>query len=563
MKPVRCAIYTRKSHEEGLEQEFNSLDAQFAACSAYIASQTGEGWTLVDERYDDGGISGGTLERPALQRLLSDIKVGRIDIVVVYKVDRLTRSLLDFAKLVEAFDSAGTSFVSVTQSFNTTTSMGRLTLNMLLSFAQYEREVTAERIRDKLAASKQRGMWMGGVPPLGYRPSGRSLEIVEEHAELIRLIFRTYLELGSVRAVSNRFEADGIRKPVRYSKAGNPIGGGPFIRSEIYGVLQNPIYIGRVRHGDASYPGLHPPIVELELWENVQQELREHGGGRRSAPPIRHTSVLSDLLFDDRGERLVAVHANKSKVRYRYYVSRSLHRNPDGRKSGGIRVPAKEIEALVIGRLCGALADPTFLFKTIEMQLPPGAGPHAVTNSGMDLAARLRNLNGGAVQTLLRDLIARIEVRPSEVRIHLNPTGWGRHLGIAIDTEAALRPIIVPATVKRSGRAVRMMLDDGCAATDREPDVRLISTIAKAHRWWNRLLDEPGLNVTDLAKAERVTPAYVTRIIRLAFLDPAIVAKNVGGKAPPHMDTKRLTQADAIPITWVEQRLHLGISAGR
>ena len=290
MKQVRCAIYTRKSSEEGLEQDFNSLDAQFVACSAYIASQASEGWTLINARYDDGGVSGGTLERPALQQLLSDIAVGRIDIVVVYKVDRLTRSLLDFAKLVEAFDKAGTSFVSVTQSFNTTTSMGRLTLNMLLSFAQFEREVTAERIRDKLAASKQRGMWMGGTPPLGYRPDGRSLAIVEDHARIIRSIFRTYLDLGNVRLLQDRLEIDGILKPTRTTKAGRPYGGGPFSRGELYAILGNPIYIGRIRHGKTTYAGLHPAIIEQEVWEKVQRQLRENCRGTRSSTRVRHPS---------------------------------------------------------------------------------------------------------------------------------------------------------------------------------------------------------------------------------------------------------------------------------
>lgn len=265
MKTVRCAIYTRKSSEEGLEQDFNSLDAQHAACSAYVSSQASEGWTLLGERYDDGGISGGTLERPALRKLLADIAAGRIDIVVVYKVDRLTRSLLDFARLVEAFDKAGTSFVSVTQSFNTTTSMGRLTLNMLLSFAQFEREVTAERIRDKLAASKQRGMWMGGTPPLGYEPNGRSLAIVEEHAELVRLIFRLYLDLGNVRLLQAELDRRGMTKPVRTTVAGRAFGGTSFSRGELYAILRNPIYIGQIRHKDTTYNGLHQPIIERPL----------------------------------------------------------------------------------------------------------------------------------------------------------------------------------------------------------------------------------------------------------------------------------------------------------
>jgi site-specific DNA recombinase len=247
-KTVRCAIYTRKSSEEGLEQDFNSLHAQREACAAYVASQASEGWQLLPGEYDDGGISGGTLERPALQRLLTDIAAGRIDIVVVYKVDRLTRSLLDFAKLVEKFDKAGTSFVSITQSFNTTTSMGRLTLNMLLSFAQFEREVTAERIRDKLAASKAKGMWMGGMPPLGYKADGRTLAIVEPHAAVVRDIYSRYLELGNVRLVDAQLRAEGVVVPKRKAGTGRAFGGAPFSRGQLYAILKNPIYVGDIPH---------------------------------------------------------------------------------------------------------------------------------------------------------------------------------------------------------------------------------------------------------------------------------------------------------------------------
>ena len=261
MKTVRCAIYTRKSSDEGLEQSFNSLDAQREACAAYILSQASEGWTALPTIYDDGGISGGTLERPALQRLLGEVAAGRVDIIVVYKVDRLTRSLFDFAKLVELLDKAGTSFVSITQSFNTTTSMGRLTLNMLLSFAQFEREVTAERIRDKLAASKAKGMWMGGVPPLGYAPDGRSLVIVDEHAALIRTIFERYLALGAVRPLEQELLRQGITVPGRTTIGGKPTGGGQFSRGQLYKILSNVSYAGQIGHKDKVYPGLHQAII--------------------------------------------------------------------------------------------------------------------------------------------------------------------------------------------------------------------------------------------------------------------------------------------------------------
>jgi DNA invertase Pin-like site-specific DNA recombinase len=286
MNKVRCAIYTRKSSEEGLEQDFNSLHAQREACAAYILSQASEGWSLLPDEYDDGGLSGGTLERPALQRLLADVEAGKIDIVVVYKVDRLTRSLLDFSRLVETFDKAGTSFVSVTQSFNTTTSMGRLTLNMLLSFAQFEREVTAERIRDKIAASKAKGMWMGGNPPLGYRPNGRSLAIVEEHAQIIGDLFRRYREIGNVRLLKEQLDDEGVTSPERSTSTGRRIGGGPFSRGQIYRLLSNPIYIGEIHHKGNVFAGQHEAIIERQLWAEVQAQLADHRQGQQRAATV-------------------------------------------------------------------------------------------------------------------------------------------------------------------------------------------------------------------------------------------------------------------------------------
>ena len=371
MTRLRCAIYTRKSSEEGLAQDFNSLDAQHEACAAYIKSQASEGWKLIRERYDDGGISGGTLDRPALKRLLADIAAGQIDIVVVYKVDRLTRSLLDFAKLVEAFDKAGTSFVSVTQSFNTTDSMGRLTLNMLLSFAQFEREVTAERIRDKIAQSKARGMWMGGTPPIGYRPDGRSLAIVEQDAAIVRHIFNRYAELGNVRLLAMDLEKSRIHSPSRSTTTGRAFGGRPFSRGHLYRILSNPIYISRIDHGGRLHEANHLPIVEQGLWDHVQAILASNRNGDRRPSPAE-PSVLAGKLFDDRGVPMVATHACKGKVRYRYYVSRDLHHSGDARSAEGWRLPAREIEPIVRTRIVSLLNDPLelLLLATNEMPAP-------------------------------------------------------------------------------------------------------------------------------------------------------------------------------------------------
>src|ERR1700729_979992 len=292
-KPViRCAIYTRKSSEEGLEQSFNSLDAQRESSEAFILSQRQEGWRVVPTRYDDGGYSGGTLERPALQRLLKDVEEGKVDTIVVYKVDRLTRSLADFAKIVEALDARGVSFVSVTQQFNTTTSMGRLTLNVLLSFAQFEREVTGERIRDKIAASKKKGMWMGGVVPLGYRVEDRALHIVEDHAGIVRSLFRRYLEAGSVARLKQQLDAEDFQLPVRINGGGRSTGGGLFSRGHIYKILSNPIYVGRIAHKGQVHEGQQAPIVTQDLWNNVRQSLADHLGSART----NRTRQSSDAL---------------------------------------------------------------------------------------------------------------------------------------------------------------------------------------------------------------------------------------------------------------------------
>ena len=321
---VRCAIYTRKSHEEGLEQDFNSLDAQREACEAYVASQKHEGWTCLPGIYDDGGVSGATLERPALKRLLEDMETGGIDAVVVYKVDRLTRTLGDFARIVEVFDRKEVSFVSITQQFNTTTSMGRLTLNMLLSFAQFEREVMGERIRDKIAASKKRGLWMGGLPPLGYDVQDRKLVVNEQEAETVRDIFRHYLETGSVSALQDRLERDGVAGKVRIDRYGRETGGKPLARGALYHLLQNRIYRGEIVHKEQSYPGEHAAIVDEALWKQVQRKLATNRTERTSGANAAEPSLLAGLVYDGAGQRMTPSHANKQGTRYRYYVSKSL-----------------------------------------------------------------------------------------------------------------------------------------------------------------------------------------------------------------------------------------------
>jgi DNA invertase Pin-like site-specific DNA recombinase len=561
MKPIRCAIYTRKSSEEGLEQDFNSLDAQYGACSAYVASQASEGWVLLKDHYDDGGISGGTLQRPALQRLLTDIAAGKIDIVVVYKVDRLTRSLLDFARLVEALDKAGTSFVSITQSFNTTTSMGRLTLNMLLSFAQFEREVTAERIRDKLAASKARGMWMGGTPPLGYEPNGRSLAIVDEHADLVRWIFQLYLDLGTVRGVCDELDRRGILKPLRISKAGKSYGGRPFGRGELYAMLANPIYIGRIQHKGMLHQGLHPTIIEMPVWDAVQQQLKDQRTGERHIRSAAHRSLLPGKLVDENGQPLVASHASKGAQRYRYYVSRDLQLG--AKNADGLRIPAPEIEKLICDRLALLFDDPVALMEQINPGYPL---PDSITSTiaiCRNTAGILRGADHPAIAPLIASVVERIEARRDGITIKLDRNNIAALLNINAPAEDA-QPIEIAIVVKlkRSGFALRLVLPNGNAALPQTDD-RLLKTIATAREWWKQLVADPKLRIADLAAANAMTESWVTRVLRLAFLDPAIVQQIIAGTAPVALTFDSLRAPDAVPSLWSAQRALHQISIAR
>src|SRR4030081_2049131 len=349
VRPVRCAIYTRVSTEYGLDQEFNSLDAQYDAASAYIRSQAHARWTLVRTRYDDGGFSGGSTNRPALQTLLADVKARKVNVIVVYKVDRLTRSLADFAKLVELFDTHGVSFVSVTQQFNTTTSMGRLTLNVLLSFAQFEREVTSERIRDKIAASKRKGLWVGGPLPLGYEMKDGKVAVVEDEAERVRLIYRRYLELGGVNALVRDLSDKDIRSKVRLRATGATHGGILLERGSLFYLLRNRFYIGEVKYKGEILPGEQPAIMDRELFDAVQQKLTDQWSHRNHAK-TKSDHLLTGLLYDDAGHRMIPTHATKAGIRYRYYVS--LPHLKGGSKTVSVgsvsRIPATDIEDIIV-----------------------------------------------------------------------------------------------------------------------------------------------------------------------------------------------------------------------
>jgi DNA invertase Pin-like site-specific DNA recombinase len=548
MSRQRCAIYTRKSSEEGLAQDFNSLDAQREACAAYIKSQASEGWKLVRERYDDGGISGGTLDRPAIKQLLADIAAGQIDIVVVYKVDRLTRSLLDFAKLVEAFDKAGTSFVSITQSFNTTTSMGRLTLNMLLSFAQFEREVTAERIRDKIAQSKARGMWMGGTPPIGYRPDGRSLAVVEKDAAIVRHIFSRYAELGNVRLLAVELEVSGIRSPSRSTATGRAFGGRPFSRGHLYRILSNPIYIARIDHGGRSHKANHLPIVEQQVWDQVQAILASNKHGDRRPSPAE-SSLLAGKIFDDRGVPMVATHACKGKIRYRYYVSRDLQHSGDARSAEGWRLPAREIERLVRTRIVRLFKDPLELLARATNEMPAPDELNVVAMRSEEVASALAGPRAQAAKRL-RGLVSEIRLGREQVSILLDPIALEALLDVRITKESI--KIDIAGRLKRSGHVIRLIQRDGSAAAA-AVDRTLVKSIVQGRNWWRELQSNTSLTIEDLARREALTAAYVIRIVRLAFLPPTMLNSIIDGTLPAHLTVKRLTAPNAVPSRWDRQ----------
>jgi len=537
--PKRCAIYTRKSTDEGLEQEFNSLHAQRDSCEAFIRSQKAEGWRLVEAAYDDGGFSGGSMERPALQRLLADIRARRIDIVIVYKIDRLTRALADFAKMVEVFDAHSVSFVAVTQQFNTTTSMGRLTLNVLLSFAQFEREVTAERIRDKIAASKRKGMWMGGVVPLGYRVEDRKLVIIPAEAETVRMLFRRYLELGCVRLLALELERVGIRTKLRSGECGRNRGGGLFCRSGLYALLANPTYVGEVRHGRERYPGQHQAIIDRGTWERVQQNLAAHGPAMPSYPRRVAPSPLAGILFDPSGERLTPSHAVKKGRHYRYYISRSLVKRTADQAPEGWRLPAQTVERAVAVSLRLLLAD--------------RAGLTTIMGAAGLAPEKLSAVFAAAVIT---ELVERADLRDDGLSLTVTLAAL-LPPAAAIAEPAALTVVrTVPLQVKRRGNEMRLVIAGVTPAP--QADAVLIKAVARGRRWFSELASGAVPSLTALAEREGVSPRRITQVLPLAFLAPNIVAAIVAGTQPPHLTAEALATRIDLPADWAEQRRVLG-----
>jgi site-specific DNA recombinase len=429
-RKFRCAVYTRKSSEEGLEQEFNSLDAQREACEAYVASQKAEGWLLLGDRYDDGGFSGGTLERPALKRLMADIEAGRVDIVVVYKIDRLSRSLMDFSKLVEVFDRTSVTFVSVTQSFNTTTSMGRLTLNVLLSFAQFEREVIGERIRDKVAASRRKGMWMGGFVPLGYLVKDRKLVIKEAEARTVRSIFRRFVKLGSATKLTQALAQENVRN--RYGKL--------IDKGAIYKLLNNRVYIGEAVHKGTAYPGEHQPIIKRTLWDRVHGLLKESPRKRANRSRGRTPALLKGLIFGPNGIPMTPSHTRKRGKLYRYYVATDVLRSGVPNICPMRRIPAIEIEAAVIGQIKLMVQSPEIVVATWR-----AAKSHIKGLSERQVGDHLRNF-----EQIWSELFPAEQARIIQLLVaHVDVTPDGADVTLRTDGLVTLMQNLKPATQQR------------------------------------------------------------------------------------------------------------------
>src|SRR5680860_509077 len=564
---LRCAVYIRKSSDEGLEQAFNSLDAQREACAAYVLSQKHEGWSVLPTLYDDGGYSGGTLERSALKRLLADIAAAKVDVVVVYKIDRLTRSLFDFAKIVEVFEARGVSFVSITQQFNTTTSMGRLTLNVLLSFAQFEREVAGERIRDKIAASKKKGMWMGGLPPLGYDVRDRKLVVNKEEAETVLDIYRRYVELRAVRALKAELDAAEIRSKRRTFGDGTVYGGHKLSRGALYLMLQNRIYRGEITHKGNAYPGQHSAIVDKELWNEVQATLAENRVKRTSGSDAKHPSLLVGIVFDENGERLTPTHAVKKGTRYRYYVSRSLITGTAKDHAQGRRIPAGNLETLVIGRIRAFLADEGAVLSAITDAEQNGAQQKRLIARGRRISEALPTLTPQAIRSLLLTFVSRIDIRAEHVeirvcrqRLHDLLQAQSIELGPPQSSRNKSNDILalkVKARLRRVGREMKLVVHN--AGDQGAADPGLLRIVARAHDFRERLMQDPDLTVPAIASRERLTIGYLSRLLRLPSLAPDIVMAIINGKHPPELSAKRLTRlALKLPTDWPEQRKLLG-----
>jgi site-specific DNA recombinase len=563
-RQIRCAIYTRKSSEEGLEQSFNSLDAQREACEAYILSQRQEGWRVIGTPYDDGGYSGGSMERPALKQLLADIDARKVDVVVVYKVDRLTRSLADFAKIVQVFDSRNVSFVSVTQQFNTTSSMGRLTLNVLLSFAQFEREVTGERIRDKIAASKRKGMWMGGRVPLGYDLKDRKLIVNPAEAKQVQEIFRAYLEVGCVRKLKAHLEQGCVLSKVRMSHSGQAAEGKSYSRGALYKLLANQIYIGEIFHKGNCYPGEHEAILDRELWESVRAKLAENHRARKNRTNASEPSLLSGLIFDQDGCLYTPSHAVKNGKRYRYYVSRKIIHSQPRASTQPSRIPARELELLVLTELRSFFGSADRVTAILDQAGEDIATTRALVGAAQQFAKAMAGDSTSGLRELLAGIVARITIQQDSIQVHVSKErirarflNQERILGQVSDGQPIV--LTIEIELKRCGGEMRLIIP-GCTATgqQRQPVPSLIKAVSRATNWVHRMESGECKHQRALAKATKLEPRYINSIMRVAFLAPEIVEAIIDGRQPPGLTLCSVT--GVLPMSWHQQKKLISLS---
>lgn len=564
-KTLKCAIYTRKSTEEGLDQAFNSLDAQREACEAFAKSQAHEGWQLLSEHYDDGGFSGGTMERPALARLLREIESGQIDVVIVYKVDRLSRSLADFVRLIELFDQTGVSFVSVTQQFNTSTSMGRLTLNVLLSFAQFEREVTSERIRDKIAASKKKGMWMGGLVPLGYDRVEKQLVVNEDEAHLVRHIYQRYLALGCVRELKAELDRDGYLskpRPEHHKSSGRK----PFSRGALYTILRNAVYVGKVHHKGELHDGRHAAIVNQKTWEKVQATLARNRSNKAARSSAKYPSLLGSLVWDDKSNRMSPTYTRRKNRHYGYYVSQAVLQYKKDEAGSVIRIPGKTLETTVTDLLLGYLNNPEQILNLLSNDDLSGDGLDKAIRAGADLTRNWRDWDTGEQITVIKDLVIRIVVARGSITVQLDrnhlirrltgnaPAGNGGRT-----TEVPPLKLIARVKLRRSGIESKLVYPAGKQPQVHNRSVKALQeALLKSLQWNEDLLSGNVSSIDALIERDGLNPRQVHRLRKLAFLAPDIIERVITGDIPETLTLERMKKD--FPIDWEEQRSHFGLS---
>ncbi|MEK6746124.1 MAG: recombinase family protein [Pseudomonadota bacterium] len=547
---IRCAIYTRKSHEEGLDQEFNSLDAQRIAAEAYIQSQMHEGWEVVATRYDDGGFSGGTIERPALQRLLDDIKEEKVDVIVVYKVDRLSRSLMDFSKLVEIFDANNVSFVSVTQAFNTTNSMGRLTLNILLSFAQFEREVTGERIRDKFAASKKKGMWMGGIIPLGYDVQHRKLLVNPAEAEQVRFIFKKYLELKSIHLLKEYLHQHGYKPKSWVTQSGNVRGAAKHSKQSVRTLLSNYLYLGKIRHKEHIHDGEHEAIIDKDLWSQVQAQLQNNSVLRTAAKNQNHEILFKGKVADASGNPFITTYTKRGSKRYHYYLN----------KTSKARIGIAELNSIITN---GTASLDINRIKLEVLQL-----------SKAEICTRYH----AAVDAIVREAVDKIVVFEDKITIMIDKVKLSKIIAgsknYGVSDKAAIESahvevldktdmieVILSITFRSyGGRKIGYSANHGAIGINKtNHDQSLIRAIVRSYKW-NKMLESGEIkSVKEIAEKERVERTYAGDVMRLKYLSPEITTMIMNGTQPRNLNVSQLVR-QPLPMDWEAQKTLLQIA---